>query len=286
MKRLYYLISFALFAIAANANDGNEKINVRWCSFNIRCINNGDTEKGVGWDVRKDRACTWVLDNNIDVCGMQEVTHKQLEDVIKRLPQYNYVGVGRTDGKKKGEYTPIFYRKDRFVALDKGHFWLSETPDVAGSKGWDAAIERVASWVKLKEKKTGKIFMAVNTHFDHVGKQARVESAKLIMKKIQEIVQDKPAAVTGDFNITNKNEAYTTMVSSPFKMNDALVVSPQHHGVRYTFNGYKQVDPAKASQIDFIFITPQIEVIRTCVPQDNLNYVLSDHNPHWADLQF
>lgn len=286
MRKLWFLLIASLFVLNVNAQKENEKIKVRWCTFNIRCINKGDTEQGFGWDVRKDPACRWVIDNNIDVCGMQEVTQKQLEDVIKRLPQYDYVGVGRTDGKKKGEYTPIFYRKDRFIALDKGNFWLSETPDVAGSKGWDAAIERVASWVKLKERKTGKVFMAVNTHFDHVGKQARVESAKLIMKKIQEIVQDRPAAVTGDFNITNKNEAYKTMVSNEFKMNDALVVSPQHHGVYYSFNGFRKVNPKKANQIDFIFITPQINVIRTCIPQDDLKAVISDHNPHWADLEF
>ena len=286
MKKLLCLFAASILALGANAQKEGETTKIRWCSFNIRCINKGDTDKGVGWDVRKDRACQWILDNNIDICGMQEVTHPQMVDVMKRLPQYKYVGVGRADGKQGGEYAPIVYRKDRFTALDSGHFWLSETPDVVGSKGWDAALERIASWVKLKDKKTSKVFMAVNTHFDHVGKKARVESAKLIMKKIQEIVNDKPAVVTGDFNITDKNEAYATMVSSPFKLNDAYKVSPEHHGIECTFNGYRNNYQNKGDKIDFIFITPQINVIRTCVPQDNLNAVLSDHNPHWADLEF
>ena len=259
---------------------------VRWCTYNIRCTNSGDDQKGVGWNARRDRACQWVKDNNIDVVGMQEVTHKQLLDVLERLPEFDYVGVGRTDGKDGGEYTPVLFRRDRFIALKKGNFWLSETPDVAGSKGWDAALPRVVSWAKLKDRKTGKVFMAVNTHFDHKGQKARVESAKLIMQKIQEIVGNKPAAVTGDFNITDTNPAYATMVGSEFVMRDAYYMSPEHHGVRYSFHGYQKVDPAKAHKIDFIFVTPNISVLRTGIEPNNVEAPLSDHCPHWADLQF
>ena len=159
---------------------------------------------------------------------MQEVLHPQLEDLLERLPEYDYVGVGRTDGATKGEYSPIFFLKDKYEALEKGNFWLSETPDVAGSKGWDAALERIASYAKLRDKATGKIFMAVNTHFDHVGVTARKESAKLIMQKIQQIVGNRPAVVTGDFNITEDDEAYTTMVTNEFKMNDAYHMTLNH----------------------------------------------------------
>ena len=161
---------------------------------------------------------------------MQEVLHPQFEDLLERLPEYDYVGVGRTDGATKGEYSPIFFLKDKYEALEKGNFWLSETPDVAGSKGWDAALERIASYAKLRDKATGKIFMAVNTHFDHVGVTARKESAKLIMQKIQQIVGNRPAVVTGDFNITEDDEAYTTMVTNEFKMNDAYHMTLNHDG--------------------------------------------------------
>jgi len=284
MKKILIMMALVMpIAILAK----KEKVtNVRWCTYNIRCMASVDTKMGVGWESRKDRACQWVLDQGIDVVGMQEVTHTQLLDIQERMPEYDYVGVGRTDGKEKGEYTPIFFRKDRFKALDKGNFWLSETPDVAGSKGWDAALERVASWVKLKDKKTGKVFMAVNTHFDHVGQTARKESAKLIMRKIQEIVGDSPAVVTGDFNITDKNEAYKTMVTNDFVMKDAYKESPVRCGVNYTYHNYSNIPADKASKIDFIFITPQIEVHRTLIPQNSPSYPLSDHNPHWADLSF
>ena len=200
----------------------------RWGTFNIRLKNTGDDKAGNGWNIRRDRVAGYIKANHIDVIGMQEVLHPQLEDLLERLPEYDYVGVGRTDGATKGEYSPIFFLKDKYEALEKGNFWLSETPDVAGSKGWDAALERIASYAKLRDKATGKIFMAVNTHFDHVGVTARKESAKLIMQKIQQIVGNRPAVVTGDFNITEDDEAYTTMVTNEFKMNDAYHMTLNH----------------------------------------------------------
>lgn len=285
MKRILLMALAVIIALPGMAKKSKET-NVRWCTFNIRCISGDDDKKGVGWDSRKDRACQWVIDNKIDIVGMQEVTHQQLLDILKRMPQYDYVGVGRNDGKEDGEATPVFYRKDKYEALDKGNFWLSETPDIVGSKGWDAALPRVASWVKLKDKETGKIFMAVNTHFDHIGTTARVESAKLIMTKIKEIVGDKPAAVTGDFNIEDTDPAYVTMVSSEFVMKDAYKISPKNSGAKYTYHAYSSLGKGKAPKIDFIFVTPQIKVKQTFIVNDSPTEPLSDHNPHWADLSF
>ena len=259
---------------------------VRWCTFNIRCIASDDEKIGCGWDSRKERVAQYVLDNKIDIVGMQEVTFKQLQYLRDYLKDYDYVGVGRTDGKEKGEFTPVFYLKDKYEALDKGNFWLSETPDVPGSKGWDAAIERVASYVKLKDKATGRIFMAINTHYDHVGVTARKESAKLIMKKIQEIVGSNPAVVTGDFNIEESDEAYKTMVTDAFKMNDAYHMTAHHTGAPYTFHSFCRISPLQAPKIDFIFITPNVKVLQSHIERENPKRQLSDHNPHWADLEF
>ena len=136
------------------------KCQIRCGTFNIRLQNDGDEKAGYGWSVRKDRVANYIKDNHIEVVGMQEVLHAQLEDLLERLPEYDYVGVGRTDGKTKGEYSPIFFLKDKFEVLEKGNFWLSETPEVPGSKGWDAALERIASYAKLKDKRSGKVFMA------------------------------------------------------------------------------------------------------------------------------
>jgi endonuclease/exonuclease/phosphatase family metal-dependent hydrolase len=287
MKK-YLLIIFAVclsfFTYAKSSN--KESVDVRWATFNIRCINKDDYKIDCGWDQRKERVAQYLIDNQIDICGMQEVTHEQLVYLRKSISQYDYVGVGRTDGKDKGEATPVFYRKDKYKALDKGNFWLSETPDVVGSKGWDAALERVASWVKLKDKKTGRIFMAVNTHLDHMGKVARRESAKLIMRKIQEIVGDNPAVVTGDFNVTEQDEAYTTMITNEFKMNDAYHMTENNTGVSYTWHNFCRIPPEKAEKIDYIFITPNIKVSHTHIEPTHKEAQITDHNPHFADLEF
>ncbi|MBR6140183.1 MAG: endonuclease/exonuclease/phosphatase family protein [Bacteroidaceae bacterium] len=267
---------------------------IRWCTFNIRLQNDGDEKAGVGWSVRKDRVADYIKEKHIDIIGMQEVLHPQLEDLLERLPEYDYVGVGRHDGKQAGEYSPIFYLKEKFEVLEKGNFWLSETPDVPGSKGWDAALERVASYAKLRDKVTGKVFMAVNTHFDHVGVVARRESAKLIMRKIQDIVGSQPAVVTGDFNVTEDDEAYATMLGGEMvngkmvncKLHDAYHMTPNHTGTTYTWHQFCQLPPLKRAKIDFIFITPTIRVNHSHIEIPNTEALLSDHNPHWADLEF
>lgn len=287
MKKILFALAALLLPLAGMAKEKVEQpVKVRWCTFNVRCIAAPDEKIGCSWEVRKDNVAQYVLDNNIDVVGMQEVTFKQLNDLRERLKGYDYVGVGRTDGKEKGEFTPVFFRADKYEPLEKGNFWLSETPDVPGSKGWDAALERVASYVKLKDKATGKIFMAINTHYDHIGVQARKESAKLIMSKIKSIVGDRPAVVTGDFNITEDNEAYSTMVNSEFKMNDAYHMTARHTGAPYTFHDYCRISPLKAPKIDFIFITPNVKVLQSHIERETPTKRISDHNPHWADLEF
>lgn len=286
MKKLLLLMFVVFVSSLSCVAVEPEPTLLRCCTFNIRLKNDGDDKAGFGWNVRRDRVANYIREKAIDVVGMQEVLHPQLLDLLERLPQYDYVGVGRADGKTKGEYSPIFFLKDKFEVLDKGNFWLSETPDVPGSKGWDAAIERIASYAKLKDKATGKIFMAVNTHFDHVGVMARRESAKLIMRKIQEIVGNRPAVVTGDFNVTEDDEAYVTMTTDAFRMNDAYHMTANHTGTVYTFQNFLRISPLECDKIDFIFLTPAIRVKHSHIEVQSPENILSDHNPHWADLEF
>ena len=286
MKKLLLLMFVVFVSSLSCVAVEPEPTLLRCCTFNIRLKNDGDDKAGFGWNVRRDRVANYIREKAIDVVGMQEVLHPQLLDLLERLPQYDYVGVGRADGKTRGEYSPIFFLKDKFEVLDKGNFWLSETPDVPGSKGWDAAIERIASYAKLKDKATGKIFMAVNTHFDHVGVMARRESAKLIMRKIQEIVGNRPAVVTGDFNVTEDDEAYVTMTSDAFRMNDAYHMTANHTGTVYTFQNFLRISPLECDKIDCIFLTPAIRVKHSHIEVQSPENILSDHNPHWADLEF
>ncbi len=204
------------------------------------------------------------------------------------LPDYAYVGVGREDGKTQGEYAPVFYRKDKYVLLDSNTFWLSEHPDSIGKLGWDAACTRVATWAKLKDKTTGKEFLMLNTHFDHVGTEARRNSALLIIDKIKEIAGTHPAMMTGDFNVSEEWEAYKTITSNEFVLKDAWKIAGKQSGENYTFHDFGRVPVAEREKIDFIFVTPQIkvadaEIISSAITDSTY---LSDHNAHLADLEF
>lgn len=267
---------------------GKDGDNVRltWGTFNIRYDNPDD--KLNNWKYRKDSVAAFILDKDFDVIGLQEVLHNQLTDLKERLPEYTAVGVGREDGMTKGEYAPILFRSDKFRLLDSNTLWLSQYPDSAGFIGWDGACTRIATWAKLKDIKTGKVFMAVNTHFDHVGVEARKNSALLIIEKIKEIVGGEPAVLTGDFNVNDKSEAYRTITGNEFVLRDAYRICDNRKGPAYTFHDFGRIPMEKREKIDFIFVTPNINVIETEILQnpETKTGFLSDHNPHIAILEF
>ena len=277
-------ILFLLLAIVTMASCSEEKVNVRWATFNMRLDTPADSLNN--WKYRKERVAQYIQDMKLDVVGTQEVLQNQFNDLSSLLPDFKGVGVARDDGKETGEYSAVFYRKSVFDALDSGTFWLAENPDSVGMMGWDAACVRVATWAKLQHKATGKIVMAVNTHFDHVGKVARRESALLIIRKIKEIVGDRPAVLTGDFNVTDQSEAYNTIVSNEFVLLDAHKVAEKVGGVSYTFHDFDRREMEKRSKIDFVFVTPQIKVLQSEVTQEVKEALLSDHNPQWTELEF
>ena len=277
-------ILFLLLAIVTMASCIEEKANVRWATFNMRLDTPADSLNN--WKYRKERVAQYIQNMKLDVVGTQEVLQNQFNDLKSLLPDFEGVGVARDDGKETGEYSAVFYRKSVFDALDSGTFWLAENPDSVGMMGWDAACVRVATWAKLQHKATGKIVMAVNTHFDHVGKVARRESALLIIRKIKEIVGDRPAVLTGDFNVTDQSEAYNTIVSNEFVLLDAHKVAEKVGGVSYTFHDFDRREMEKRSKIDFVFVTPQIKVLQSEVTQEVKEALLSDHNPQWTELEF
>ena len=277
-------ILFLLLAMVTMASCSEEKVNVRWATFNMRLDTPADSLNN--WKYRKERVAQYIQDMKLDVVGTQEVLQNQFNDLKSLLPDFEGVGVARDDGKETGEYSAVFYRKTVFDALDSGTFWLAENPDSVGMMGWDAVCVRVATWAKLQHKATGKIVMAVNTHFDHVGKVARRESALLIIRKIKEIVGDQPAVLTGDFNVTDQSEAYNTIVSNEFVLLDAHKVAEKVGGVSYTFHDFDRREMEKRSKIDFVFVTPQIKVLQSEVTQEVKEALLSDHNPQWTELEF
>lgn len=223
-------------------------------SFNIRYNNANDKQDA--WPNRKDNVASQILFHDADFVGVQEALYGQMEDLQQRLPGYKYIGGGRDDGKTKGEYSAIFYNAKRLKPVRSGTFWLSQTPTVIGSKGWDANLPRIVTWAQFKDVKTGKNFFAFNTHFDHQGQEARRESAKLLIQKIKEIAGKSSSFTTGDFNATPDSEPIKIIndKANPLYLTDAKSISQQgHYGPVATFNGFKNKEQGE-EPIDYIFL--------------------------------
>lgn len=226
--------------------------------FNIRNDNPGDKSHGNGWDVRKHKVFDLVNYEQWDIWGAQEVLNNQLEDLMANLDGYAYVGTGRDDGKTKGEYAPIFYKKSRIRCLKNGQFWLSETPDVVASKGWDAALCRICTWGYFEDKSSKWHFWAFNLHMDHIGDKARSESAKLILKKIEDMCGNEPFILTGDFNVDQNSDVYRLLMESG-KLQDAYSVA-RHRMAETGSMSFFNTDYSRNSRIDHVFVSPQYRV--------------------------
>lgn len=249
-------------------------------SFNMRYDNPRDSLNN--WKYRKDRAANAILFYDVDLLGTQEVLHNQLQDLKQRLPEYAMVGVGRADGKEKGEYSALWYKKDRFTLLDSGNFWLSETPEVAGSKGWDGACERIATWAKLQDTVSGKSYFALNTHLDHVGKVARREAINLILDSINQLSEGLPVIVTGDFNAEPESDVIkrVTDTANPNHLIDTRKVSPVVYGPAWSFHNFGKVPYEQRSLIDYVFVRNGVNVLKYGVLAETENSAyLSDHTP-------
>lgn len=286
MKKQNIVFLLIIACLIWGCTSFQKKTSIRYATFNIRYDNPDDSLNN--WKYRKDSVCRFILNQGLEIIGMQEVLHGQLYDLLQGLPGYSMVGVGREDGKTKGEYAPLFYRTDRFELLDNQTFWLSQYPDSVGFIGWDGACTRIATWAKLKDKASGKVFMAVNTHFDHVGTEARRQGALLIISRIKEIAGDYPAILTGDLNVSDQWEAYQTLTTSEYVLKDAYRVAECTEGVEYTFHDFGRVPDEQREKIDFIFVSSGIRVLKSEIPKegDRAGAYLSDHNPQIADIEF
>lgn len=226
-------------------------------SYNIRQYNKQDSINGNGWQVRCPILAQLIRFHEFDVFGTQEGFKHQLEDLKAALPGYDYTGVGREDGADAGEHSAIFYRTDLFTLVDHGDFWLSETPEKP-SIGWDAVLPRICSWARLRHNPTGKVFLFFNLHMDHIGKQARVESALLVQQKMNEFGSELPTFLTGDFNVDQTHQSYTALTTSG-KLKDSYCTAKLVYALNGTFNDYSTNDYS-TSRIDHIFVSPNVKV--------------------------
>ena len=227
--------------------------------FNIRNDNAKDAAAGNGWATRCPVVCDILKVEFFDIFGTQEVLHNQLEDMLAALPDYDYIGVGRNDGKTGGEYAAIFYKSDRIKCLSSGNFWLSETPEVIGSKGWDAKYPRICTWGQFKDKRTGKKFWMFNLHMDHRGVEARKQSALLVMERIKMMCGNQPYILLGDFNVDQFNPIYPMMMESGMFVDchDAAVVRFAPTGSMNYFKPDFKTD----SRIDHVLVSDDFDVL-------------------------
>ncbi len=246
-------------------------------SFNIRCGDVGDDP----WYSRIDIVSQTMLESDADTIGVQEATPKWMDALRESVGnKYAYIGVGREDGKNEGEYTAIFYLKDKYTLIDYNNFWISETPDVP-SKGWDSACTRVCTWGIFENKETKKRFMHINTHFDHIGVVARRKSVEMIIEKAKSL-PNMPVVFTADMNVIEGTENYLQFVNSDYFM-DTKYIAPD----TMSYCTYHDTEPENHVDevIDYVMVNDKWDVQKYCVMTEGIDgRFVSDHYPIYAEL--
>ena len=265
-------------------------------SFNVRFSKAGHSEESAenNWadpeHPRRERAIRVIQDGSPDLLGVQEARQSQIEDLKKALPEYEFYGIGRDDGKTAGEFSGIFYRHDRFTRTDAGSFWLSTSPEKPGTTFYTApnAVPRIASWVRLRDKKTGLRVGDAQQHWDHIDATAREKSAALVRERLAKIAKDVPTIVTGDLNSKEDTPAFASLIGSDetwHKLADSYrELHPNRLPDEASFDGWKGI--RKGSRIDFILHTAEFqpteaEIVRTSYD----GRWPSDHYPVTATLR-
>lgn len=292
MRRIILLGLLLTIGLAAVAQS------LKVASYNIRFAKSSDAKQGNEWAARAPALCSMINYEAWDAFGAQEVLHGQLQFLVDHLKDYAYVGVGRDDGAQAGEYAPIFYKKSRLNCLRSGTFWLSETPDVVGSRGWDAALCRICTWAEFEDRSSKWRFWMFNLHMDHIGVEARKESAKLVLAKVKEMCADASVVLTGDFNVDQYSDSYA-LLAAPGAFRDAFHASKQNMAETGTFNGFNP-NAHSDKRIDHIFVSSRFAVHKYGILTHNywremddvagggkkvLARLLSDHYPVVAELE-
>lgn len=271
LKTFIQLFS-VIFLIGNYSCKSHEEI-INVATYNLRYNTPKDGENA--WPNRKEKIVKMVTKYDFDVLGVQEVRADQAADLAIMFPQYIYFGIGRNDGVN-GEQAGLMFKRDKFSEIGKGHFWLSPTPDTP-SIGWDASVNRIAVWAILKEKKTGKEFLFLATHLDHLGKTARFESAKLLKDRAISLAGNRPLFCVADYNATpeqNSIQEMKTIFLDSFEVSEAKPTGPDA-----TLNLFDTQKPM-TMRIDYIFINNKVKVKSYATLDDIIegNYP-SDHCP-------
>ena len=253
-------------------------------TFNIRYLNQNE-EGDNHWRIRKQLVIDAILEFKADIFGLQEALRQQLDEIAPALPGYTEFGIGRDDGKTRGEYSPILFRSDRFELdeKDSGTFWLSDTPETVGSTTWGNKIPRICTWARLTDKQSQRSFYVFNTHWDHQSQPARLGAARLINQRIAARQHPaEPVILMGDFNATKDNPAILEIAGT---LRDSFSIRHPERADSATFHGFE--GGKQGQKIDHIFVPPNTKVSDAAILYFNRDGVYpSDHYPVRAALQF
>lgn len=281
MKKLVLILACIAMSMSGIFAQNTCKMNV--ATFNLRLDTPSDSLNS--WSHRKEMVKSLIRFHDFDIFGTQEGFKHQLDEILE-LGNYAYTGAGRDDGKDAGEHSAVFYKVNRFELLDSGNFWYSETPAVP-SKGWDATCcNRICSWGKFREKKSGREFYFFNSHFDHQGKVARHNSSLLLLAKIKEIAGNLPVFCTGDFNATPDDDPIQVIYKDG-KLRDSYQITKEPpYGTLGTFNNFDLHSPC-SERIDYIWVTDGIVVRKYGVlNEQQYGRFPSDHFPVMVKVSF
>jgi len=286
--RLLPVIAATLCAASATfgttaTNSTSAPLQLCVATFNLRYAS---TEKPNSWPERRPVMRDCLRQLAPDLMGTQEGLLQQLRDIGTDLPDYAWIGTGR-DGGDKGEFMAIFYRRARFEALSTNHFWLSDTPEVVASSTWGNNCKRMVTWVRFRERSSGREFFFWNTHFDHEAERARQKSAHLIRERIDDLKTDLPVILTGDFNCTGgRSVAYTTLVKEG-GFTDTWTAAKTHVNESWnSFHGF-ETPQQKGVRIDWILTRSPATVPKSEIVTFSKNgQYPSDHFPVVAWLSF
>jgi len=275
MRHFFLALFLALISLPIFALKTKDTASLRVMSYNIRYLNTIDSINV--WDNRKDKVAGLINYHQADLIGVQEAVLSQIKDLEAKLPDFAWYGVGRMDGKEDGEFSAIYYRKSRFKLLDSGTFWYSETPNTPGSKSWDDYFPRMASWVKLKDKQTGRTFFHFNTHYDHRGAFTREKSSEILVQQTAAIAGKLPMLITGDFNTTETSKPYQVLVNNTGLQDAKYISQTPHYGPAGTSSGF-WVKKTIRAKIDYIFVNKPVQVLQHAILTDQQDgRYFSDH---------
>ena len=279
------ICAMILWAVLLPAIASAEPLRLRVMSFNLKYASERGTNK---WSDRRHVLKNAILSEEPDLFGTQEGLYSQIKDIDDDLPEYDWIGLGRAGGSKD-EFMAIFYKRERFEPMGYDHFWLSDTPNVIGSRTWGHGNRRMVTWVRFRDKATGVEFYHWNTHFDHEVQTAREKSADLLVSELRKTKPVRPVVVTGDFNASETNIVHKKMLArneGQIYLLDAWDEAETHDGKQVaTGHGWRGLSN-NTRRIDWVLISPQFRCKRAEVVtyQENGQYP-SDHFPVVCDLE-